>query len=169
MVRCLFELARAMAPSTTFINEIDALCSARGRDPQAISLCAQGRERAHGALPVRAGARDGAQHDLHRRDGCALLRTALTLQVLLGCACRGESERMVRCLFELARSMAPSTIFIDEIDALCSARGATGRARGQPPCQGRDPDADRRRARPAARRAPAPGQRRGDPKTSTCS
>jgi katanin p60 ATPase-containing subunit A1 len=39
---------------------------------------------------------------------------------------RGESERLVRCLFDMARAAAPATIFIDEIDALCTARGAAG-------------------------------------------
>jgi katanin p60 ATPase-containing subunit A1 len=39
---------------------------------------------------------------------------------------RGESERMVRCLFDMSRAAAPSTIFIDEIDALCTSRGAVG-------------------------------------------
>ncbi|KIH92324.1 hypothetical protein SPBR_02279 [Sporothrix brasiliensis 5110] len=38
----------------------------------------------------------------------------------------GESESLVRQLFELAREKKPSVIFIDEIDALCNSRESGG-------------------------------------------
>jgi katanin p60 ATPase-containing subunit A1 len=39
---------------------------------------------------------------------------------------RGESEKIVRCLFEAARFCSPSIIFLDEVDALVASRGAEG-------------------------------------------
>ena len=35
---------------------------------------------------------------------------------------QGESERLVRQMFEMAREAKPSIVFIDEIDSLCTAR-----------------------------------------------
>jgi katanin p60 ATPase-containing subunit A1 len=43
---------------------------------------------------------------------------------------RGDSEKLVRVLFDLARHHAPSTIFLDEIDAIMARRDAQGEHEG---------------------------------------
>lgn len=44
--------------------------------------------------------------------------------------CRGESEKLVRFLFDIARAHEPCVIFIDEVDSLCRWEGGACRAAG---------------------------------------
>ena len=55
---------------------------------------------------------------------------------------RGDSEKLVRVLFELARHHAPSTVFMDELDAVMSARDGGGSGGSSSGCG--DHDSSRR-------------------------
>ena len=43
---------------------------------------------------------------------------------------RGDSEKLVRILFDMARYYGPTTIFMDEVDAIVSSRGDSNESEG---------------------------------------
>ena len=46
---------------------------------------------------------------------------------------QGESEKLVKQLFEMAREEKPAIVFIDEIDSLCGSRSEGGSHHTHPP------------------------------------
>ena len=71
---------------------------------------------------------------------CGALRNAHAYRLLIAAcnpmhACPIHVFRLVRVLFELARFHAPSTIFMDEIDAIMSSVSGSALSITPTPCQ----------------------------------
>ncbi|CAI5948285.1 unnamed protein product [Closterium sp. NIES-64] len=121
LVRMLFDVARALAPSTIFLDEVDALISHRGKQlPTQFPVCSTPNP-THHRLPYRwmpssaTGGSKAATHPVSRLFNPQPNPTTASPT--------GDSEKLVRMLFDVARALAPSTIFLDEVDALISHRG----------------------------------------------